>query len=94
MPKDKIYDNAELFDIEVGWSREGESVQLGLATHDGRSLAEWLAGQDENRERTVGEQLAAPAGFASLWATLDRAQINRLIKSLRKARDDAYGRDE
>lgn len=28
------------------------------------------------------------------YAQLDRAGINRLIKILRKARDDAYGRDE
>lgn len=28
-----------------------------------------------------------------LWMDLDRAQINRLIRSLRKARDAAYGQD-
>jgi len=28
------------------------------------------------------------------FAQLDRAGINRLIKTLRKARDEAYGRDE
>lgn len=28
------------------------------------------------------------------YVQLDRAGINRLIKTLRKARDDAYGRDE
>lgn len=29
-----------------------------------------------------------------LWATLDRAGINRLVRLLRRARDAAYGRDE
>lgn len=29
-----------------------------------------------------------------MYASFDRAGINRLIKILRKARDDAYGRDE
>lgn len=94
MPKERVYDSCEMFDLEVGWSREGESVQLGITTHSGISIADWLAGQSENRGRSVVEQLASPAGFPSLWASLDRAQINRLIKSLRKARDDAYGRDE
>lgn len=29
-----------------------------------------------------------------MYATFDRAGLNRLIKTLRKARDDAFGRDE
>ncbi len=29
-----------------------------------------------------------------LWMDLDRGQINMLIRSLRKARDAAFGRDE
>ncbi len=29
-----------------------------------------------------------------LWMDLDRAAINRLIRSLRTARDSAFGRDE
>ena len=33
------------------------------------------------------------ADYDSLWANLDRAQINRLIRALRKARDAAYGSD-
>ncbi len=31
--------------------------------------------------------------FDSLWTDLSRDEINRLIWSLRKARDQAYGRD-
>lgn len=30
----------------------------------------------------------------SMWATLNRWQINDLIRLLRKARDGAFGRDE
>lgn len=30
----------------------------------------------------------------SLWATMDRKQINDLIRVLRRARDAAFGRDE
>jgi hypothetical protein len=35
-----------------------------------------------------------PEGFESRHINLDRAGINRLIRFLRRARDDAYGRDE
>jgi hypothetical protein len=31
---------------------------------------------------------------SGMYATFDRAGINRLIRTLRKARDDAFGRDE
>jgi hypothetical protein len=82
MPKEVIYDQAELWDVHVGW-RTDSDVQVGVVTHDGRSIAETLrAGEDD------------PADFASLWGSLDRAGINRLIKILRHARDQAYGRDE
>lgn len=32
--------------------------------------------------------------FDSLWANLDRREINELIRVLRRARDSAFGRDE
>jgi hypothetical protein len=39
---------------------------------------------------TINGESANPG----LWMDLDRGQINRLIRSLRRARDAAYGRDE
>lgn len=42
----------------------------------------------------TGEVLMDGAMFDSLAIPLDRAEINRLIKALRRARDAAYGRDE
>lgn len=38
-------------------------------------------------------QLATVHGDDGLYVDLDRAGINRLIRSLRKARDQAYGAD-
>lgn len=35
-----------------------------------------------------------PDGFEALNLNLDREGINRMIRFLRKARDDAFGRDE
>lgn len=34
------------------------------------------------------------SGYSAVWATLDRDAVNRLIRVLRRARDQAYGRDE
>lgn len=102
MPKEKVYDAVELFDVEVGWS-SSHDVQLGISTHDGRSLAHWLAGQQEGigshrveENDRHGYTTVAPDDlpqFTSIWASLDRTGINRLITMLRKARDEAYGRD-
>ncbi len=86
MPKEKIWDSVQLWDVEVGWNTEAEYVQLGVCSHDGVPLVEHLT----DATADGGD----PAGFASLWATLDRRQINRLIWALRRARDAAYGRDE
>lgn len=32
--------------------------------------------------------------YAGVWATLDRTECNELIRLVRKARDQAFGRDE
>lgn len=60
-----------------------------------RTLCEDKA--DENRR--VGEDVlnlldATCGAFYELWATMDRNEINQLIKVLRRARDSAFGRDE
>lgn len=89
MPKDKVYDQSELFDVEVGWS-PNHDVQIGLVTHSGVSIAEWLA----SAVVASGGDMAQLPTFDSLWASLDRAGINRLIRTLRRARDSAYGSDE
>lgn len=39
-------------------------------------------------------EAAGSASFTGVWLTLDRPGINRLIRTLRRARDAAYGRDE
>jgi len=34
------------------------------------------------------------SGYQWIWADLDRVQINRTIRALRRGRDQAFGRDE
>lgn len=84
MPKEVIYSTVEQYNIEVGWNREASDVQVGIVTADGTPIANHLG---PNGATEI-------AAFTSLWGNLDRAGINRLIKSLRTARDQAFGRDE
>jgi hypothetical protein len=96
VPKEKIYDESAMYDVEIGWGQD-RSVQVGITTHDGVPVIAKLAGIENLSPADLGRAGAtpdSPAGFTGLWSTLDRAGINRLIKMLRKARDEAYGRDE
>lgn len=75
-----------------------------IPTHDGKVSVGWT----KDRDVQVGVELSphvtfngdlptgatVTAGGPSAWATLDRHGLNRLIRSLRKARDAAYGADE
>ncbi len=83
MPKEIIGDQAEMYDVHIGWSRGGEYVQIGVETTDGTSVVDKLGAGGSN-----------PAEFKGLWGTLDRAGCNRAIRALRDARDAAFGRDE
>ena len=80
MPKETVYDESGMYDVVVGWERD-KHVQVGVQAHNQQNLV-------------VVDGEAQPAKFESLWGTFDRAGINRLIRSLRGARDQAYGRDE
>lgn len=67
--------------VEVRWGREGQYVQVvskATDTHDGRA-----AGDSTETHYTDGYHV-----------DLNRVGINDLIRHLRKARDQAFGRDE
>lgn len=83
MPKEAIYDDAGTFDLMVGWS-PGKYVQVGIETHSGATLVDQLG---------CGADPVHPT-FTGVWGTFDRAGLNRAIRMLRKARDEAFGRDE
>lgn len=52
------------------------------------------ANNDVLGERLLTAMKTMNPEFDSLWTDLDRHEINKLIKVLRRARDSAYGRDE
>jgi hypothetical protein len=87
MPRERI-GGGEGHPTEVTWSRGGESVQVGTVTVDGSSLPELV-------ERfTQQEGVEASSVMQGLFGHLDRDGCNQLIKVLRRARDQAFGRDE
>lgn len=78
--------------IGVHWGIEQEYVQVSasLFNDDGRSVT---------ADGVVHEAEGAEAARRELWSQgfyvdLDRSGINRLIRNLRRARDQAFGRDE
>lgn len=75
--------------------RLGHSVSGGLGaetdkveamTQLGRSILDIIEGSQTHPG-------SAPS-YTGVWSTLDRVGINRLIRTARRARDAAYGRDE
>lgn len=67
--------------LHIGWTKDGsEHVEVSV------------------QNETIAAECAAqgrPHDSRSGWfVQLDRAGINRAIRSLRQARDDAFGRDE
>lgn len=89
MPKEIVYDDARMFNVELRWSAEGSHVQIATVvpparTSDAPASLGALVDSWSPEERFLA---------TGLFATLDRNGINRLIRALRRARDQAFGAD-
>lgn len=86
MPKEYIYsgDPQERGSMAVSWGKEHCDVQLSIAGPIG-----WRLAQD-GRVRADQE----PDNGLDWHLHPTRNEINRLIATLRKARDQAFGKDE
>lgn len=75
--------------VRVGWERDGW-VQIGTV------LKALLDGNPRPVDPDSSDVGPAPAVFADegQFVDLDRKTLNNLIRTLRRARDQAYGRDE
>lgn len=82
--------------VEVGWSK-APTGYVEMATCDEVMKANLVAQIDNarimgrNTTTVVEDFFANSAGF---WTVLDWNGCNELIKRVRKARDDAFGRPE
>jgi hypothetical protein len=90
MPKETTYglqlgppaDRPQVPIVDVIWNRTGVVQIVSKAT-------------DAEGGRYMGDDYAAEAHFTDgMFVELDRAAINKLIRNLRRARDQAFGRDE
>lgn len=97
MPTEVIRNRPEVDDgslpyTRVGWGRDAEYVQLGTVIPESEGgimrHVRPAAGEDGG-----WEPVECPNGEAGWFVQLDRAGINRLIHTLRRARDQAFGRD-
>lgn len=93
--------------VEVGWARDAEHVELAskcIHVADGSDYSPPLEPIEEPPPMMyatgepvafVGEMLEFEAvGHTGHYVQLDRKGINQLIRVLRRARDQAFGRDE
>jgi len=67
--------------VDVRWNREGSYVQIVTKATD--AYGGRYAGESPETHFTDG-----------MYVDLDRAAINKLIRNLRRARDQAFGKDE
>jgi hypothetical protein len=93
MPKESVYGIQHIFDppsndnrpmvptVDVLWGREGGYVQIVTKVEDAHG-GRWV-GDSPETHFTDG-----------MYVDLDRNEINRLIRNLRRARDQAFGKDE
>ena len=83
MPKENIYGEGQTPDwsprVEVGWTND---------------LALTIGIDREEPFRYVDPDRNGKTDHTAIYLSLDRAGTNRLIRTLRKARDAAFGRDE
>lgn len=85
--------------VDVSWGRDYPGVQIGTTLNEVEVRA-WLARTleeiipDSEQRVVVVDRLAEVHSGARGWFTdLSRAEVNRLIQALRKARDQSFGKD-
>ena len=84
--------------VEVGWHRDAEHVELAskcVRSDDGSDYVPLLEPL-QFAPGELGELVELEAGpvRSGFYVPLDRRGVNELIRTLRRARDQAYGKDE
>lgn len=84
--------------VSVGWSRN-QYAQIGVGhvfdpKYDARPPVPGSAGVQKNGAVLTSALTEDGAEWIEEWIDLDRHMINQLIRELRTARDQAFGKDE
>jgi hypothetical protein len=103
VPKEAVYSHSDQrTKVEVGWARD-RFVQVGSLRQAEPAGVVAYTSSDFPVMNTVGAAVVVTGGivppepepeWAGQFVDLDRHGLNQLIRSLRRARDQAYGRDE
>ena len=76
----------EMPSVDVTWNRDSSYVQLSI-----EAPRDWWDRFNDTYSQANSPDLHSYAVFSEV---LDRREINHLIRTLRRARDAAYGADE
>lgn len=87
MPRETISANPNANVIQVAWGPH-ETVQVSTSCPTRVIASTLFIGGDGT------PHVEEDTPFPGWWADLDRHALNRLIRTLRRARDAAYGKDE
>ena len=68
-------------------------VEVGWQKWDGNLGSVQIAALDPTTHKTHGTNEESEAGLLALSVGMNRADVNRLIRVLRKARDETFGTD-
>lgn len=107
MPAETFHDQIGPFDVRIAWG-QGDCVQIATRHKDGfhaivKIVSDWLVAAGENPidaewlKKTVEEKTLETPAFSGWHATFtdkERYAINSMIATLRKGRDQAFGKDE
>lgn len=98
MPKEIVHGQCPVFGpdsmaepiIEVRWSRDKDFVEIGSRIVHMADHTDYVPTEEERPSMGTSEGRA----IRGLYMSLERSEINSLIRNLRRARDQAFGRDE
>ena len=107
MPRERVYSALVPFVdedpartvVDLSWSREAGHVQIATiavdaATGDALNIVERFGSVSASSGDDESTKHECPVISGGLYMQLDRDGCNRLIRNLRRARDQAFGRDE
>lgn len=81
--------------VHLGWEKGLAHVELATIVPSGQIWAPLGSTPDAGSEMIRSDtHYLVDSPHPGWFVQLDRAGINNLIRNLRKARDEAYGRDE
>lgn len=97
MPRERITSTtAPEFDVTVAWNRDSTVQVATIASDATERLRNWTEEPQAGTSVDVAETKPGTSFnlFNGWHVDLDRSQVNELIRVLRRARDQAFGRDE